>query len=228
MANYPKKGPIGKPKKRQFVLINPDHVGKFSFDSYIGENGDYVFISNRKDQNGLPLKQRFAFQARTYETPTDQIGEFFYNSPFCEKEDPDLDPKLFAFREYDPERDASAKIEWAKITSEANNIALELRPDELAEVALICGYSGESATMQMDRVLDYAKANPRGFLEIIKDPEREARGLFLTAIQDGLIQKKGVNFFFDSVMLGSTDDEAIDKIYKDAELNKAIKIRLTK
>lgn len=228
MPNYPKKSSAPKARKRQFVLINPDHVGKFSFDSYVGEDGDYVFISNRKDQNGLPLKQRFAFQGRVYETPTDQIGDFFYNSPFCEKEDPNADPALFMFREYNPERDAAAKIEWAKIASEANNIALELRPDELAEVALICGYSGESATMQLDRVLDYAKANPKGFLEIVKDPEREARGLFLTAIQDGLIQKKGVNFFFDAVMLGSTDDEAIDKIYKDAEINKAIKIRLTK
>jgi hypothetical protein len=215
-------------KRRQFVLINPDHIGKFSFDSYYKPDGDYAYISDRKDQNGYDLKKRFAFNARTYEAPNQEIADFFYNSPFCEKDDSALDSTMFAFREYNPERDAELKVEWTRLASKATNIALELRPDELSEVALICGYSGENPTLQLERVLDFAKANPKGFVDIIEDEERAARGLFLTAIKDGLIQKKGVNFFFDSVMLGSTDDEAVDVIYKKSDVMQAIKTRLTK
>lgn len=214
-------------KNATFILINPNLAG-FSFNGYLDQEGNSKFIVSHKDSNGNPVYRRFKWPRgiRTFVIPGSQseIIEHFRNSPFCEGSPIQMSKPFF--KELDPERDAQLMIEDETSRILAQSEALKLEGKKLADIALICGYDGDSEKLQRHKVLSYAKNSPVVFMDMLKSKSLDHKILLEKCMNRSIIVKKGFMYMFDDVHLGNTQDAVIKKIMDEKEVYAALTERL--
>jgi hypothetical protein len=206
----------------EFMLLNPENIGRFSFQGYTDLDGELRVIHDRVDQNGIPQVRFFHWKSRILRVPLKQkeVVAHLRNSPFCEGND--ITSSRIIYREIDPEKDADIKVSIELDKMEAKNLALSLTGPALANMAVLCGTNSDSGNIQRLRVLEYADANPARFMEIHKDTELSERALFRRAYASGVISKKGVTYIYKDIALGLDEDEAVKLIKKEPKVAESI------
>jgi hypothetical protein len=218
-------------KKIQFYLVRPN--ASYGAGAYTNpDTGEYTFVSTSKDANQNPIPYRFVFRAKggriigVPEGWLDSAGrsmvEFLRNHPECEGS-PNNRGQICYFKELDVEKEAEVQLEIEQAVMEAKNAAAKLTGDKLKYVALLVGESSDKPTKQLVALLKYAEGNPKDLLKIINGPDVEVRALLREGITKGIVELKGTIHIWESVNLGSTEDEAVGKVLTDKDLLTALK-----
>lgn len=215
----------------EFLLLNPALAG-YSLNGYIDKDGNVQKIISRKDENGNPIARRFKFSYnnRVLRFPNAQkdIINFLRNAPECEGSPnaaTDAHGRIvqhFYFKEVNTAADAEKVVENESLRIKAQSAALELKGQELAQIAILCGCRAPEVGIQRHKVLDYAGSNPKGFLEMLKSPDVESRALIRDAVDVGVVKKKGLIYMWEDVLLGNDEDSAVQTLMKDKKILDAV------
>lgn len=227
----------------KFIQITPTS-GTFSFRNYTDREGNTIeafqTFSNHNRSDSKPFWVTFSHRERTYRTTKERtvlvskngdaptkmkLVDYLKNSPFTD-ESPNLrgEPVI---RLYDEERDASIAVDRTVKRMEAGNKALELKDQELVDVAAAIGSFSTSPTVLKQRVLEFADQEPELFLEIVGDPTKEAKSLIRRGLKAGVLKTTGKIIRWEGTKIGADEEDAISTLMKDSEmlegLRKAVK-----
>lgn len=207
-----------------FALIGTNPA--FHFNGYTDNKGQERYIIEKKDKNGDIVKKRFSFRDGKLMIHKDNKEwiDFIKNAPFCSVSPNKRGQSMYTL----VDAGASAKIRVENKTSKikAQHEALNMDSDRLTKVAILCGSNSLEESVQRDTVLSYAETNPDQFLEIISEEnmkDTEARSLIKRAVSDGVVKLKGSIIMWETVTLGSNEDDAVAKLLTDPELYMGIK-----
>lgn len=212
----------------EFMLTSASLAG-YSLNAYLDLDGNEHSIKDRKDEHGNPIKRRFKFNhnMRVLRVPLAQkeIIEFLRNAPECEGSPNNTGQQCY-FKEVNNERDAEKIVEIEGERIMAQTLAYNLKGQDLADVALLCGTNSSNESMQRKKVLDYSGSNPKGFVALVSSPDVKTRSLVRRALEQGLVTKKGFIYMWSDVHLGNDEDSAVKFLMKDKKIAKAIEEKL--
>ena len=218
-------------KKDNYVYYATIDANKFfGFDAYTDpETGEIIYITNRKDQDGNPVKRRFHWSPdrRMMRIPQTQkeVINFIDNSPY-EKNSPNLigRPKI---QKIDEHGNAKVAVETVRLKNKAENEALKLKNDKLRFIAAILGENSEDSELQLFKVVEYAGKNPKTFLEdILGDPNLEALGLLNIALSNQVVDTKGSVYLWKKQKLGLNQRDAVAYLMNNQDVMEGIKTEL--
>lgn len=228
---------IKKDNNVRFFMHKVPH-SMFHFNSYVDENGNEKFLNVGRDNNGNIIKPSIKFHGgkRVLSIPrkkTDNEGNSFYefikNSPFCKGSS--LCEGEGMFYEFDPQKDAKASLEEAKVSRKAENHALEVQGEKLVNLAIMVNCLSPDEDIMRDAVFQYARKNPRKFIEMSDSPDLSYYSLLTGCMQHGIIKKRGM--FYEMPIegqrpepLGSSEEAALKKIQNDEILYGVLKNKL--
>ncbi len=230
-----------------FVLDHDRHAmttAQYSFTGYQDNEGTIQAIYyGRKNNDGDDEPHRFKFDRahrtiRILKTKTDikgtNVAEFLRNFPECagspnghykERDGKKVQGGIF-YKEIVEGKDAEDAIAAKTTKIKAENIALNLKGVELAQMAALyeCYTVGDNAElMQKHRVLEAAGADPTSFLEAYNAPDRAAKSLIKDAVNSRVITKHGEIYMLEDITLGASLDLAVSKLLSDDDLFDTIK-----
>ena len=227
----------------------------YTYFVYTGNNKSYGFttytdaITGRtqgyvvgKDDKGNPIYKKWRFnldsqrQIRVHKDESDINGqsalEFLRNSPECLKSKNGHVVQggqvLVYFKEVNEEGDAELALESRELSIRAQNIALNLKGQELIDTGAILGLFGAKEKALRLRIMDYASNFPKKFLDIVEDPTAKVRALVEKAINAGVFSEDGRQIKWETKLVGADKDDAITTILKDEKLRKAVELNLQK
>lgn len=232
-----KKKVEAQPAYVYFVLTRPT-LSHYGFTSYQDEEGNIQMIINSKN-NGNIIPRRFSFSKkdRTMKIPTSQkdvdgnnVVEFLRNHPECEgspngryieTEDGQIQTNVF-FKELNEGRDAKNAMEVRKLTTKAQNTALELDFEGLQEVGSLLGFKHKDFDILQFKLYEFARKKPHEFLDAVESPDRQARSLVKRGINKGVLSQRGKMVKWEDTVIGADEDDAVAAIMKDKKLYEAI------
>jgi hypothetical protein len=221
-----------------FIQIVPSS-GTFSFRNYTDNDGNTYSAFSTLGQtfnDHKPFWVTFSARERTYRAPKERevlvskngdtpkkmkLKDYLLNTPFT-AESPNLrgEPKIKLFDEI---RDAKTGVDRRTRRIEAGNIALNLNPEQLAQMAQLIGVFSDDPMVQKNRVLEFADQDPEYFLELHGSGDRATRSLIKKGLSAGVLKKKGKMIMWDKEMVGPDEDEAVANLQKTPALAEAIK-----
>jgi len=232
------------------------NFGEYRYFCYVGNNASYSFrnyvdpITGMEcgyimgyDKNRNPILKNWEFdnqtkrQIRVHVNEKDKEGknaaEFLLNSPECYKS---VNGKYidggkqvaFLFREIDTEGDAKDAISTRARVIKSQAKALDLKGEELKEIANIIGVFNDSEAVLSHRVLDFSSNFPDKFIELIDDPARKVKALIKKALHDNVFKLNGRMIMWEGKQIGADEDDAVAALSKDEKLLKAVKLNLEK
>lgn len=221
-----------------FVLLS-EYMGRAStgivLSYFDNETGEDITI---KDNRGAAMKYKFTPAHRSVRIPAKRKAELeaMRKHPECAGS-PNGYYKMVngekvqlnaVFKELNEASDANIILSAAKLRAEAVTQAVALIKDEdkADNIAFILGVIGNSNPITHSNLLLYAERNPQMFLETLKQPDVEARGLILKAINKEIIKKKGAYYSIDDVVFGVDLEDAIKAYVKDESKRVLLKKRL--
>lgn len=228
-----------------FVLVRNGNAS-YSFTGYTDqETGDTkVMHMGRKDHHGNDVPHRFKFDRahRSMRIPKNRkdihgnlMVDFLRGFPEC-LNSPNGQYRVVDgekvhinmwFKEMNEGKDAMIAVDAKRTKIDAETTALNLKGDELSEMAILCGTMTTDEGMQLHRVLEYAGASPETFLELYNRPSRKATVLLKKAVAAGLVTTRGTMFIWEEITLGANEDLAVSKLMEDTTMRDAIEQNLT-
>ncbi len=206
-----------------------------------------IYYGKKDRVSGEDEPHRFKFDRahRTIRVPKDKldikgtdIATFLREFPECQGSPnghySEVDGKKiqrgYFFKEIIEGGDAKEAIAAKAKQIEAGNVALNLKGDELAQMAVMyeCYSTGEKAELlQKHRVLEASGADPEQFLERYNAPDRKAKALIKDAVNCGVMNKHGEIYMLEDITLGASLDLAVSKLLGDSDLFDTIKSATT-
>lgn len=134
------------------------------------------------------------------------------NSPFIEGS-PNQHGKS-VYKVIDKERQAAMDIEKRSIKRQAEDIIESLKGSALEEMAVNLGVNVEanrSVFMLTSEVFRKMEENPKAFIDLYKDPNREYVSVFNRALSKGIIKHDivGGNYIYGNIPLGHNKEMAV-------------------
>lgn len=226
-----------------FIQIVPTS-GTFSFRNYTDNEGNTysAFATLGQSFNDhKPFWVTFSARERTYRATKDReilvskngdtpkkmkLKDYLLNSPFtADSTNLRGEPKIKLFDEV---KDARTGVDRRTRRIEAGNIALNLSPEQLAQMAQLIGVFSDDPMVQKNRVLEFADQDPEYFMELHGSGDREVRSLIKKGIAAGILKKKGKMVMWGKEMIGPDEDEATANLMKTPALAEAIRKDVTK
>lgn len=227
-----------------FTILNRDIRGSWGFTSYQDVDGNWYKAINGYDTKNVPRawnvnfsptellyrvgKKQKVMVLKNNEVTEMLLADYVRNCSFCEGS------KNFrgvaVFKEVDEEKDAGILIDAKRTRKLANDAAFELesKPKELAEIAQLIGEFRDQKDLQFAAVIQFADADPRTFLELAKSPDRKVRALIKKGLATGELKLKGKIITWKNEVLGSDEDEATQRLMKDADVLNAVELAIKK
>ena len=134
----------------------------------------------------------------------------------------------YFYKEINTAKDAKEAIDSRKGLIKAQAAALELKGQELEDVAGYLGVFDVSDDEKSHRILDFASNAPTKFLELIEDKTLKVRSLLRKSVRQGVLKEEGRMISWESKPIGADEDEAVATLMKDDKLKKAIETHLSK
>jgi hypothetical protein len=224
-----------------FIFVAPKNRS-FSFRTYNNEKGQTVGFAEGFDKDNRPLFRRWKFDQdtrmiRVHKGKEDEKGvnavQFLKNSPNCQGSVngtylPDGTQLEVYFKEMNEEKDAKAGLEIELLRLEAQNAALKVKGQDFIDLCALIGVFNKDESVMRFSLIDYAKNKPESFLDIYKDPIRQLKSLVRRAVHENVFQKDGRMYLWENTLIGSDEDEAVQKLKMDDNLLKAVKTHLEK
>lgn len=221
-----------------FVLL-PERMenAHYGFRDYTDiKTGELQAIyDGKKDRHGDPIPRQFNFskKERTMRIPKLQkangksIVEFLKNHPECEGS-PNNEGQPFWFRMVREEADAEIANEQKALRRKAENMAADLKGDELFDVAVLYGVFDKRPAIALHAVSEAAHNDPQTFLDIVESPDMAAKALVHKALSHNLFAKKGKMIVWENETIGADFDEAVSRLLKEEKLAKAVQSNINK
>lgn len=230
----------------------------FHYFVYVGNNKSHAFrnytnVEGKEhgfvvgyDKNGQPVYKAWQFdngahrQIRVHKNQVDKEGlsavDFLRNSPECagspngmyDGDGPERKQYGIFFREVDDAKDARTATDTRKLVVLAQAKALELKGQDLVDVAAIIGVFSPIEEILTFKVLDFASNFPDKFTAYLEDPARKTLSLVRKAINAGVFKTEGRMIKWENEIIGVDEAEAVAKLIKDEKLNKAVTTHLSK
>jgi hypothetical protein len=212
----------------------------------VNKHDNYARIKRYRDKKtkllwGLPLEYNDTMKSITHEEIIME-GKMMFdlsieedafkfaiikNSPYVEGS-PNSDGRP-TFKIVDKEVKAETNINKRVLRQRAENIIAKLKYDELVEMARNFGVNVEanrSLAMLTEEVYRVAEADPRMFLEVWENPQREYISIFHRALAKGVIKQDRIasSFMFNAYTLGQSKEMAIKNLVDNHGITTAIKL----
>lgn len=177
--------------------------------TYRSSKGREIFVSKNGD---FPEKMK--------------LSDYLANSPWTEGS-PNLKGEA-TIKKFDEVKDAKVGVDRRKRRLEAGNIALNLAPDQMAQMAQLIGVFSDDKNVQMNRVLEFADQDPEAFLEFYNSADREVKAVVKKGLKTGVLKNKGKMIMWDKDMVGADEADAVSNLLKDQTKLDAIKKNINK
>lgn len=233
------------------------NFGDYIYFYYVGNNAGYSFRNYTDPQTGMevgyivgydrnrqPVFKNWEFdngtkrQVRVHKDEKDREGksaaEFLRNSPECFKSvngkyiEDGTKQVAFLFREINEEQDATEAMATRSKVIMAQAKALELKGEDLKDIAEIIGVFTDLEAVRAHKVLDFSANKPYEFLALLEDPSRKIKALLKKALQDNIFKRNGKMIMWEGKQIGADEDDAVSTLQKDEKLLSAIKLNLKK
>jgi hypothetical protein len=224
-----------------FIQIHPT-PGTVSFRNYTDIEGNTYSAFQTLGQtfnDHKPFWITFSVRERTYRASKGReifvsrngdipermkLADYLKNSPWTEGS-PNLRGSA-TIKMFDEVKDAKTGVDRRKRRLEAGNIAVNLSPVQLTEMAQLIGVFSDDKTVQMNRVLEFADQEPETFLEFYNSADREAKAVIKKGLKTGVLKTKGKMVMWEKDMVGADEAEAIANLMKSPEKLEAIKLNI--
>lgn len=231
------------------------NYGDYHYFYYLGSNRHYGFATYRdpstgrvrgyveaRDKNNQPVYKYWHFNMdslrikRVGKNEIDLDGQkavdFLRGAPSCYKS-PNAetvgDKQVNCFyKEVDEAGDAKAVVDTRRGLIKAQNAALELKGQELIDIANYIGVFSKEDEILTQRVLDFSSNQPTKFLEMVKDPTIKVRSLIRRCVNSGVFKEDGLMISWETKTIGNDENEAVATLMKDQKLLDAVKTHLAK
>lgn len=232
------------------------NYGDFHYFNYIAMNPSYGFATYKDpksgsargyvigfDKNNQPLYKYWHFNydsqkiKRVGHNEKDLNGQLAYDflreAPACmgsENGEYFGEGKQtgYFYKEINTAKDAREAIDSRKNLIKAQAAALDLKDQELDDIASYLGVFDLSPDEKSHRVLDYSTNEPTKFLALLSDKTLKTRSLLRRAVSQGVLKEEGRMLSWESKVIGADEDEAVAALMKDDKLKKAIETHLSK
>jgi len=134
----------------------------------------------------------------------------------------------YFYKEINTAKDAKEAVDSRKNLIKAQAAALELKGQELDDVASYLGVFDVSADEKTHRVLDYSSNEPTKFLALLEDKTLKLRSFIRTAVSRGVLKEEGKAVYWELKQIGADEEDAVATLMKDDKLKKAIETNLSK
>lgn len=219
-----------------FALVTPIQGG-WTFTSYEYDGKSYRGIQGF-NRDGMPKNFTVFFgdRERMYITPkkktiqvivnndpkqleTMTVSEYLTRSPYCVG----VNCTVPIFKFIDEVRDAQDIVDIKGSRIKAESLAFGLKGAELIEIAQLLGEFSDDKAMQKRAVLEFAGKSPAMFMSIYDDPHRAIKSLVRKGVKAGILRQNGKVVSWDKDILGSGEEDIVDKLTKDEVKLKALK-----
>lgn len=232
------------------------NFGEYVYFCYVGNNAGYSFRNYVDPNTGLergyimgydknrnPVLKNWEFdngpkrQIRVHINEKDREGQkavdFLRDSPECYQSKNgkyvEGDKQVaFLFREINTNKDAEDAISTRAKVINAQKKALDLKGQELVEVANIIGVFSDQEAVLSHKVLDFSSNFPDRFVALLEDPSRKVKALIKKALNDKVLTLNGKMVMWESKNIGADEDDAVSNLMKDDKLMAAIKLHIQK
>jgi hypothetical protein len=222
-------------KNDYFALIKPI-TGGWSFVSYEHNGESYRGIQGF-NRDGVPKNFTVFFgdRERMFMVPknktiqvivnndskapiTMRVSEYLIKSGYCVGEHC-TNP---IFKLIDEDKDAREVVDVKGQRIKAENLALELKGEQLREIAQLLGEFSDNKDKQKRAVLELAGKDPGMFMGIYDDPNRAIKSLVRKAVKSGIMKQTGKVVTWDKEVVGSGEEQWVDYFVKDEVRLKAL------
>jgi len=214
-----------------------DHAGA------LGKPGAYLQYVTSTDGQGKAVGKYFTFdesrrrfQVREGEQDVNQVTQydFLKNAPDCEGSpngtyvgEGDLRIQQgVLYREFNNEADAEIALDAESNRIKAQASAYGLDDKTLQELAAFIGEFGPPNKTMKLRVLEWAGKRPADYFKLLESGDRALRAIVRKAIADGIFSKKGSIIYWESTMIGATEDDAISTLAGDPAMLEALQAKV--
>lgn len=214
---------------KNYVYFVNLRKGQTGFSTYATLDGEVKMIVNKYDKAGNPVPRNFNFSKtqRTMRIPINQkdvagnsVVEFLRNHPEC-KDSPNS-RGITTFAEINTDKEASEALEAKKKKLKAENLAINLEAEELAEIAAVFGIFNASPVVTQWRIQEIAQNDPEAFIDVAEDPARSARALIRKALKHDILKRRGAIVMWEDEQIGPDEESAVTTIMKDERLKGAL------
>lgn len=232
------------------------NYGDFHYFNYIATNPSYGFATYKDPETGSVRGYVIGFEKNG--TPQYKYWHFNYDSQKIKrvgKNEVDLNKQLaydflrqapacmgsqngeyygdgkqtgYFYKEINTAKDAEEAVDSRRNLIKAQAAALDLKEQELNDIASYLGVFDVTPAEKRHRVLDYSANEPTKFLALLEDKTLKLRSFLRTGISKGVLKEEGKAIYWESKQIGADEDDAVATLTKDDKLNKAIEVNLTK
>ncbi len=223
-------------KNHYFALLKPISGG-WSFVSYDYDGHSYRGIQGF-NRDGLPKNFTVFFgdRERMYVVPKNKtiqvivdndpktpvsmkVHDYLIKSGYCVGEH----CRVPIFKLIDEEKDAAEVVDVKGRRIKAEQLAYNMKGEELREVAQLLGEFSDNKDKQKRSVLELAGKEPETFMSIYEDPNRAIKSLVRKAVKAGILKQTGKVITWDKEIVGAGEDQWVDFFVKNEVKLKALK-----
>lgn len=130
---------------------------------------------------------------------------------------------------YSEEQEAATRVAGRRNLKAAYNLAEKLDLETKINILAVYGEIADATSPNaiIDKIDEKIENDPEMFLKIAEDGNLVAKSLLTKALDKAIFTKKDGAIYHEDVVVGHTEDLAVEAILKDKTLNAIIKAKLT-